>query len=118
MGLPIRAALKTNGYFHHAWILPYGIIVILLAFIFARFILSFPTNIRNQMFLTGFVFIFGKLILESFSGNLVSLNWPNGKPDIDQPNQCLDFINCLCGNNPFRRFISAKNYSKGILRAE
>ncbi len=81
LGLPVRSALKTSGYFHHAWILPYGVIVILLAFIFARFILSFPKNIRNQIFIAGFVYIFGELILEAFSGNLVSLNWPNGRPD-------------------------------------
>ena len=59
LGLPVRAALKTSGYFHHAWILPYGIIVILLAFIFARFILSFPKNIRNQIFLAGFYLFLG-----------------------------------------------------------
>ena len=80
-GLPVRAALKTSGYFYRAWILPYGLMVIVLAFIFTRFFLSFPKNIRNQIFLAGFVYIFGELILEAVYGNLVSLNLPNGRPD-------------------------------------
>ena len=70
---PLKNLLNTSGYLHYAWVIPYGILVIIISLFFYSFINTFPTNIRNTIFLSGFIYVLGEMIFESISGNIISL---------------------------------------------
>ncbi len=73
---PIRNLFNTSGFFYFAWVIPYGILVLICALFFYGLINTFPPNIRKLIFLSGVIYILGELGFELISGNLVSLYGP------------------------------------------
>ena len=62
----LRPSVKNDmgGLLYWAWVIPYSVFAISVAVYFMRFVLSLPKTIRNLFFLSGFIYVFGALILE------------------------------------------------------
>jgi len=56
--------------FYWAWVIPYGIFVIVSAVYFLRFVLRLPSRTRNYFFMSGALFLTGALGLELVEGYL------------------------------------------------
>lgn len=63
---PLRAVFNTTGLFFYPWILVAGLCMILLFFVYARFLLHLPSNIRLLFISSGIIFVFGAIVIESF----------------------------------------------------
>ena len=71
---PFREILNTSGFFYHAWVIPYGILVLIIALSLFNFIKTFPSRIRNIILLAGFIYVLGELGFELLSANIISLS--------------------------------------------
>lgn len=66
--LPVRAAFDATGFFHYAWILPYGAAVVLLALALFGWWWRLPLALKPQATLAAVVFLSGAILVEGFSG--------------------------------------------------
>lgn len=62
------ALTKIRGLLFFAWIIPYGILLILLIPFMYKFIMKLPLKTRHLMILAGFTYILGALIIEMPEG--------------------------------------------------
>jgi hypothetical protein len=69
----VRTALGTSGYLYFAWVIPYGIAVLLLAAVFARFLLRLPRSTMSYFIMSGTIYLAGTLGFEMLGGNYISL---------------------------------------------
>ncbi len=66
---PIRSALGTSGMFTSAWVIPYGILGLLLGLTFLRFTLALPKSVRTFLVLGGLTFVLGAVGIEMAAGS-------------------------------------------------
>lgn len=59
-----RTLLDTSGVFEHAWVIPYGVGVILLCLGYRKFIISLPPKTKKLFILAGFVYVLGAIGME------------------------------------------------------
>ena len=72
---PLRQALGTTGVFYYAWIIPYGIGVLLLAIVAIPVFWRMPKRIRFWFGLSAAIYLFAAIGLEMVSGKyLVMMN--------------------------------------------
>ncbi len=62
-------ATDTQGIFYFAWIIPYGIITILLMIFLFKFVWGLPKRTRTLFIVSGFTFLSGALGLEMIAGS-------------------------------------------------
>lgn len=77
---PLRALLDTQGLLYFAWILPYGLLVMLLAGIYGQFVFELPAHIRNGLLLAATFFLAGGLGFEILGGWLTEYPHLAGSP--------------------------------------
>jgi hypothetical protein len=65
---PIRDALSTSGVLYYAWVIPYGLLLLLLAAVYARFVWQLPPKTRLLFILGGGVFVAGAIGFELIGG--------------------------------------------------
>ncbi len=65
---PVRESLDTSGVFYFAWVIPYGILAIVLGLAYLKFLINLPRNILGLFVLSGVVFLSGALGLELVGG--------------------------------------------------
>jgi len=65
---PLRAALDASGVFYFAWVIPGGILVVLLGLTYLRFLLALPARTRNLVALSAGLYVGGGLIVEMLGG--------------------------------------------------
>lgn len=65
---PVRNALGTSGLLYSAWVIPYGIAVLILGFIYLRFLLALYPKTRVRFLVAGALFMMGAVVLEVLSG--------------------------------------------------
>ena len=70
---PVRNLLHLNGYLYYAWVIPYGLLAIVLAVALGRFLLRLPPQTRNGMLLSGFLYVAGALGMELLEAQITSL---------------------------------------------
>jgi len=63
-----RNSLNLSGYLYYAWVIPYGIGVLALAFAYIPFFLKLDLRMFKLMMLSGVVFITGAIGLELIGG--------------------------------------------------
>ena len=73
---PIRIALNTSGLFYFAWVLLYAGLLVILLFIYLKFMISLPVKTRNLFIFAFLVFILGALGMEILAGGYI---WTHGK---------------------------------------
>lgn len=64
----LRTNLDTDGAFYFAWVIPYGLFVLVLLASTVKFLLALPTKTRNLFFISGTIFVTGALGFEMISG--------------------------------------------------
>jgi hypothetical protein len=71
---PIRDLLGvTEGWLFFAWVIPAGMLLLILAFMYRSWLFSLPTGIRNQFILAAVLFASGALGVELLSGWYLSV---------------------------------------------
>jgi hypothetical protein len=69
---PLRDAFNASGILYYTWVIPYVAALLLLVGIYARFLQALPEATRNGFVLAGFVYVSGAVVVESFTGLVVS----------------------------------------------
>jgi hypothetical protein len=69
---PLRRAFSPTGIFHHAWVIPGIVFVLVCLLIFFNFLMSLPPKIRFLFFLSGIIFVSGSIGMELAGGYWVS----------------------------------------------
>lgn len=64
IGNIIQGKIQTKGVFYFAWIIPYGILLLILAAFYFRFILNLPKKITSLLLLSGVIFVGGAIGME------------------------------------------------------
>ena len=67
---PVRALLHTTGYLYYAWVIPAGVILIILGVVYLKFLADLPSSIRWLFVTAGVVYVGGLMGLESVTGRL------------------------------------------------
>lgn len=68
----LRSTLGTSGYFYYAWVIPYGLAALLLAVLFANFLLRLPRATGVGFVVAGGLYLTGSLGLEMLAGKYIS----------------------------------------------
>lgn len=66
--IPLREALHLKGILYLAWYIPYGAGLIVLAFIYRRFLMDLPRSTRLRFLVAAFVYVTGAIGFEALSG--------------------------------------------------
>lgn len=64
--------VNTDGILYYAWVLPYGVLALVVGLAFIRFLIQLPADIRNRVMLAGAVYVGGALGFELLEGVVVS----------------------------------------------
>ena len=60
--------IKGDGAFHYEWLIPYSVILLFLIFTYAKSIFALPTQVRNNMIISGILFVGGAVGFEMIGG--------------------------------------------------
>jgi hypothetical protein len=74
---PLRSAFQLTGFLYHGWIVVYGIGVVGLTVMYARFIWDLPSRTRLLFVLAAGIFITGAVGLEMLGGHFFALMGTN-----------------------------------------
>ncbi len=66
--VPVREHLNTSGLFFYAWVIPYGMAVILFVGIFSKFLLNLPRESLVLFITAGAIFVTGAIGFELLGG--------------------------------------------------
>jgi len=66
---PVRENLGTSGLLFSAWVIPYGLALILFVAGYLKFLLQLPKKIMYLFCISGAVFVAGAIGLELFEGH-------------------------------------------------
>lgn len=72
--IPSRELLNASGLFYYAWVIPYGIGLVVLLFIYFRFLMGLPKEIMRLFFISGTIFVTGAIGFELLEGRHAELN--------------------------------------------
>ena len=67
---PMRELFDAHGLLFFAWIIPYGVLAMVLAGVYGRFVLQMPVRIRNGLLLAATLFLAGAVGFEMLAGLL------------------------------------------------
>jgi uncharacterized BrkB/YihY/UPF0761 family membrane protein len=62
--VPLRKSLNTSGVLFYAWIIPYAIALLILFFVYLRFLIDLKKQTRNQFILAGVIYVTGAMLFE------------------------------------------------------
>ncbi|QSA98587.1 hypothetical protein [Methylococcus sp. EFPC2] len=65
---PVRAGLHASGIFYFAWLIPYGLAVVLLGLAYLRFLMGLPHSLRRTLIVSATVYLSGAVGLELLGG--------------------------------------------------
>ena len=66
----VRAVLHTGGFLYFAWVIPAMIFLILLAFVYFKFIFALPAKYRNLFMVGGVIYVVGAMGFEMLGGDI------------------------------------------------
>ena len=66
--MPVRTTLNTSGLLAWPWVIPYGILVVLMVLIYIPFILNLPLSIKRLTVSAGAIYIVGAIGFEMIGG--------------------------------------------------
>lgn len=72
--VPVKQTFQVSGFLHYAWVIPYGIALIVLGIALLKFLYELPRNILYLFVVAGSIFVMGALGLEMIGGKLVTLD--------------------------------------------
>lgn len=65
---PGRETFQLSGAFYYAWVIPYGILTIIVALFFSRFLLRLPRDTAELFVIAGAMFVAGAIGMEMIGG--------------------------------------------------
>jgi len=65
---PVRQLLNTSGLFRYAWVIPYGIGLVMFVIIYLKFLISLPKTIMILFVVSGTTFVLGAMGFEMLGG--------------------------------------------------
>lgn len=65
---PLNSLISESEVFHYAWVLPYGVLVVIVASVFVRFLLYLPRRTALFFIISGALYVAGALGFEKLSG--------------------------------------------------
>ncbi len=65
---PVRTALDTSGAFYYAWVIPYGVALVVFLLVYLRFLMLLPKKTAALFVIAGALFVAGAIGLEMFGG--------------------------------------------------
>jgi hypothetical protein len=68
--------VNADGFFFFAWVIPYGIILILLAILYIPFLIKLPKKTRMYIFLGAGVYVLGAIGFEMIGASLYQVGTP------------------------------------------
>ena len=77
---PFRRFFGTEGYLWYAWVIPYGIGVIIIFLVLTKFLLSQPRKIGGLLILSGVIFVAGAVGFEMVGADMVFRGEEKGIP--------------------------------------
>jgi len=60
-----------GGWFHYAWVIPYGLAAIVLAVVLLRWIMGLSPSLRKRLVASGILYVFGAVFMEMAGGKLI-----------------------------------------------
>lgn len=69
---PVRTLLDTSGYLFFAWVIPYGVGLLLLFAIYAKFLFRLPKRTLHLFLTSGFLFVLGAIGIEMIEGQVIA----------------------------------------------
>lgn len=73
VGGHVRSMFHTGGFLYFAWVLPAIIFLIILAFIYFKFIFALAAKYRNLFIIAGVIYVIGALGFEMLGGEIRKL---------------------------------------------
>jgi hypothetical protein len=67
-GKPTREAFNTSGLLFYAWIIPYGVALVIFIITYSNFLIKLPKNTMILFFVSGVIFILGAIGFEMLGG--------------------------------------------------
>ena len=71
---PVRSLLNPPELLYAAWVIPYGIALIIFLFVYLKFIINLPAKTRLLFILAGLIYVMGALGLEIIGGPLYKVH--------------------------------------------
>lgn len=68
LAVPTRNLLSTSGIFTFAWIIPYGIVLLIFTFVYLRFLFYLPRKTKYLFVTAGVIYVGGALGMEMIGG--------------------------------------------------
>lgn len=68
--VPVRETLDVGGYLHYAWVIPYGLLGLILLLVYARFLLRLPRHIAVLFVVSGSIFVAGAIGMEMVGASI------------------------------------------------
>ncbi len=65
---PLRHITGASGFFFFAWVIPYGLLLLVLFAIYLRFLFRLPSKIRLMSIISGFIYVTGAFGFEFIGG--------------------------------------------------
>jgi len=65
---PTRDLLNASGLFYSAWVIPYGVLLLVFVLSFRGFLNRLSTTVRSLILLAGALYVFGAIGFESLGG--------------------------------------------------
>lgn len=69
---PIKAVLKTGGFFHFAWVIPWGLAALCLGLFLLKFFGTLPKKTRNMFYISAVLFLLGAIAFEMIGGKIAT----------------------------------------------
>ena len=69
---PVQYFLPVEGALHFAWVVPYGILALLVGLLYLRFVLGLPEPTRRLTIVSGSIYVTGALVFEMIGGWYIS----------------------------------------------
>jgi len=71
---PVRTALSTTGLFYFAWVIPYGILLVIFVSVYSRFLWRLPSRTRLLFVIAGGIYVTGAIGFELLGGRHTELH--------------------------------------------
>jgi len=68
LGAQFRTVFNTSGLLYNAWVIPYGVILVVFIFVYFRFLTRQTKRIRNLFVVSGTIYVIGALGFELLGG--------------------------------------------------
>lgn len=65
---PVRSTLQTSGVLYYAWLVPYGVLLILVCLAYVKFLLHLPEKTRRSLIAAAIVYLSGAVGFELLGG--------------------------------------------------